>query len=873
MSEPKTIYLKDYQEPHYLIDTIDLVFDLYEDKTLVQSTMHGHRNRNISGTFPLVLQGEKQKLLSVKLGERLLSSTEYQLDSETLTIPNIPEQFLLEIKTEIHPEKNTALEGLFRSKRMFCTQCEAQGFRCITFYPDRPDVMAKFTTTIIADKRRYPVLLSNGNCVAKGSQDSERHWAKWEDPFLKPCYLFALVAGDLVSLEDYFVTKSNRIVTLKIFVERENQDKCEQAMEALKKAMQWDEETYGREYDLDIYMIVAVSDFNMGAMENKGLNIFNAKYILARPETATDFDYQHIDVVVGHEYFHNWSGNRVTCRDWFQLSLKEGLTVFREHHFSKDISKSPVSLIENVRALRNSQFPEDSGPMAHPVRPESYMQINNFYTATVYEKGAEVIRMIQMLLGKENFRRGMDLYFERHDGQAVTTDDFVAAMEAASKMDLSQFRLWYSQAGTPEVTVQETYDVNTKTYQLTLKQFCPPTPNQPNKQPMVIPVAMGLLNKVGKDLLEKTEVLVLKTAEETFSFNKIPEKPVLSVFRSFSAPVKVHLETRDEDLAFLLAHDSDDFNRWDAGQKLTERLIWRLVEAYQGKRSLELPGFWLEAHRAILQDKGVNAALKAEILSLPSLNYLVELKKPAEIDALFVVRTFLKQALSKGLQKELLENYDKHTLSGRYQYKPEFVAARSLKNLCLAYLVIGDPTVGIDLCLKQWKTANNMTDALAVMGALSNWAGEERERVLAEFYAHWQHDALVMDKWFRVQAGSELPNTLENVKRLMKHPAFEITNPNKVYSLIGAFTTGNLIRFHDQTGAGYEFLSDAVLQLDPLNPQVASRMVRGFSSWTRFDSARQEKMKLQLKRLLEQPKLSKDVFEIVSKCLAVNSDG
>jgi aminopeptidase N len=868
---PKTIYLKDYQPPLYQIASVDLRFDLYNDKTLVQSTLLFQLNKvhplyEEKNPRALVLQGEKLVLQSIQLDGRVLSRDEYQVDPKALTVFNVPEHFSLEIKTEIYPDKNTELAGLFRPKTLFCTQCESEGFRRITYYLDRPDVMSKFTTTIYANKHQYPVLLSNGNCIARGDVDNERHWVKWEDPFLKPCYLFALVAGDLVSIEDYFVTKSGRLVTLKIFVERENLDKCQHAMEALKKSMRWDENTYGREYDLDIYMIVAVNDFNMGAMENKGLNVFNSKYILARPETATDFDYQHIDAVVGHEYFHNWSGNRVTCRDWFQLSLKEGLTVFREHHFSKDISESPISLIENVRILRSHQFAEDSGPMAHSVRPESYMEINNFYTMTVYEKGAEVIRMIKTLLGWETFRRGMDLYFERHDGQAVTTDDFVAAMESASNQDLSQFKLWYQQAGTPEIRAQERYDEKTKIYYLTLKQFCPPTPEQPIKQPMVIPVAIGLLDKTGNNMLPKTEILILKEKEQTFSFTDIQHQPVLSLLREFSAPVKVHRDITDEQLAFLLAHDSDDFSKWDAGQKLTERLIWKLVEDHQKNRALAVPASWLEAYCAMMNDNALSSALKSEILILPTISYLLELGQSTDITAIAAVRLFLKKSLAENLKNEFFSLYKAHLTSDRYVYSPAAVAARGLKNVCLSYLLLNTDPKGLDCCMQQWESANNMTDALGVLNALSNWQGVERQTVLNAFYEQWKHDPLVLDKWFRVQASAELPSTLEVVKSLMRHPAFEITNPNKVYSLIGAFSA-NLVCFHDQSGAGYTFLADVVLQLDKLNPQVASRMVRAFTSWKRFDSERQAKMKVQLERIKSQRNLSGDIFEIVSKCL------
>lgn len=862
------IYLKDYQPPAYWVDNIDLIFDLQEGKTSVRSILHCRKNTFYTEAMPLVLLGKKLTLKSLSLDGKSLSEKDFKLDSETLTIPIVPESFTIQIETEIVPEKNTELSGLYRAKTIYCTQCEAEGFRRITYYPDRPDVMAKFTTTIYANKQQYPVLLSNGNCVASGNEGVDRHWVKWEDPFKKPCYLFALVAGDLVAVEDHFVTLSKRLVTLKIFVERENQDKCQHAMEALKKSMRWDEETYGREYDLDIYMIVVVNDFNMGAMENKGLNIFNSKYILARPETATDFDYQHIDAVVGHEYFHNWSGNRVTCRDWFQLSLKEGLTVFREHQFSTDITKSPVSLIEQVRNLRGHQFAEDAGPMAHSVRPEAYMEINNFYTSTIYEKGAELIRMLQTLLGRETFRRGMDLYFERHDGQAVTTEDFVAAMESVSGQDFTQFRLWYSQAGTPEIDVLENYDESTKTYRLTLKQFCPPTPLQPEKLPFVIPIAVGLLGPDGQALLPKTEVLILKSKEETYTFSNIKVLPVLSILREFSAPIKIRSFMNEEQLAFLLAHDSDAFNRWEAGQKLVELLIWQCVEDHQANRKMQASKQWLNALQAILRDKKLAPALKAEMLTLPSLSYLVGLKTPANIDGLFAARTFLKEELAKYLETDLRESYHECLTPGPYEYTPEAVSKRQLKSLCLSYLLLLNDKEYLKLCLKQWQTANNMTDSLAVLGALSNWQGPEREQVLNEFYEKWQQDPLVLDKWFRIHAASELPQTLSIVKKLTEHPAFSITNPNKVYSLIGAFSAGNLVRFHDKNGEGYAFLTDMIIKLDLLNPQVAARMMSALTRWKQFDVERQALMRKQLERLQVVSNLSKDVFEVVTKCLA-----
>lgn len=881
---PKTIYLKDYRPPHFLVDTVDLFFDIYDDKTIVQSLVKYYRNpsyaksdtANTDTNLAFVLPGVNLKLLSIRLDSNELSSSAYTVTAEDLKIHQVPDTFTLEIKTEIHPETNTELMGLFKSGGNFCTQCEPEGFRRMTYYPDRPDVMAKFTTLIHADKEKYPVLLSNGNKIGQGVVDEKRHWVKWEDPFKKPCYLFALVAGNLVGLYDSFLTMKGRLVSLRLFVEEENQDKCHHAMQALKKSMKWDEETYGREYDLDIYMIVAVNDFNMGAMENKGLNIFNSKYILARPETATDTDYLLIDAVVGHEYFHNWSGNRITCRDWFQLSLKEGLTVFRDHHFSSDISQSPVSLITSTQYLRNYQFSEDSGPMAHPIRPESYIEINNFYTTTIYEKGSEVIRMLRTILGRETFRKAMDLYFERFDGQAVTTDDFVSIMEEAGKIDLTQFRLWYRQAGTPEITVTESYDENQKQYDLTLTQSCPATPSQPNKLFMMIPVNVGLLNKEGDDLLpNKTESLILREKTQTFSFKAINERPILSILREFSSPVKINFDRPESELAFLMSHDSDDFNRWDAAQMLTESLIWRLVDAYETNSELTAPIEWLNAFELIMDNKKLNPALKAEMLTLPNLNYLVELKTPANIDALYAARSFLKLTLAEHFKEKFFESYEANRTVGRYEYKPDLVSKRSLKNLCLQYLVIADMKEsigpGIELCRTQWETANNMTDALGVLHALMNWPGPERERILADFYDKWQHNALVLDKWFKIQALSELPNTLDRVKELMKHPSFEITNPNKVYSLIGAFTTGNLIRFHDKSGAGYTFLADVVLQLDALNPQVASRMVKAFTNWKRLDSERQDKIRMELNRLLAH-KLSKDVFEIVSKCLAADTN-
>ena len=867
-SDKKTaIYLKDYCPPAYWVDSIDLVFDLKETETQVESTLACRLNS--TPKTPLILLGKTLILQSIALDGRLLEKHEYEINPESLTIFEVPEVFSLKIKTIIYPDKNTELTGLYKTNDLFCTQCEAEGFRRITYFPDRPDVLSRFTTTIIADKKQYPVLLSNGNLIEQKAIDSSRHSATWEDPFLKPCYLFALVAGDLVAIEDHFLTRSGRLVTLKIYVERDNQDKCQHAMEALKKAMKWDEDTYDREYDLDIYMIVAVNDFNAGAMENKGLNIFNAKYILARPETATDDDYQAIDAVVAHEYFHNWSGNRVTCRDWFQLSLKEGLTVFREHQFSSDILKSSVSLIDNIRYLKTHQFSEDNGPMAHPVRPESYLEINNFYTATVYEKGAELIRVLKTLIGSEKFKQGMDLYFKKHDGKAVTIDDFIEAHAQASGIDLTAFRLWYSQAGTPLVTVTEQYDASQQSYSLTLKQTCAPTPGEPHKNPMVIPMVMSLLDTTGRHLLSQAQMIVLDSPEKTVAFKAITAKPTLSLLRGFSAPVQIDFNRPDEELAFLLKHDDDPYSRWDASQRLSENLIWRLVE--DKSRGIEgaIPNSWLEAYRAVLLDETIDPALKAEIFSLPSLNLLLQQRDSIEIEWLYEARHLLRQTLATHLKEYFFEHYERCQTPGKYDYTAEFSGKRRLKNLCLQYLMIDADKKSLDCVLAAWNNANNMTDALGALSAIANDAGKERLIVLEAFYQKWQDDPLVLDKWFRVQALSELPETLENVKALMQHPAFDITNPNKVHSLIGAFTGANLYRFHAADGSGYQFLADSVLQLNDLNPQLAARIARGFSTWQKLESGRQQKAQEALRRILAHPNLSKNVLEVVSKCLAV----
>jgi len=876
---PPTIYLKEYTPPEFTVDQIGLRFDLGEAHTIVTSELDISAVESADGfADTLVLHGHELELISLSLDGEALDASRYRVEGETLAIGGVPAKFHLQVVTRIYPQSNTSLEGLYVSSGKFCTQCEAEGFRKITYYMDRPDVMAPFTTTLVADKDKYPVLLSNGNLVEQGDVDDDRHFATWQDPFKKPSYLFALVAGKLDCLEDEHVTPSGRKVKLQLFVEPGNLDKTRHAMDSLKHAMAWDEQRFGLEYDLDIYMIVAVGDFNMGAMENKGLNIFNTAYVLAKPETATDHDYEGIEGVIAHEYFHNWTGNRVTCRDWFQLSLKEGLTVFRDQEFSADMGSAAVKRINDVRLLRAHQFAEDAGPMAHPVRPESYVEINNFYTVTVYEKGAEVVRMYQTLLGRDGFRKGMDLYFERHDGQAVTTDDFRAAMADANGVDLSQFARWYSQAGTPVVEVDSQYDAASKTFSVRLKQSCPDTPGQTNKQPFQVPFAIGMLDENGRDLplqlageaaaVNGTRMLSLTAAEQTFEFINVPGKPVPSYLRGFSAPVNLKSDLGNEELAFLFAHDSDPFNRWDAGQCLSINILMQLVGEIQADRPLTLDPLFVDAIRKTLVHAELDKALISEALTLPGETYLIELMDVADPDAVHSARQFVRTELAKALHDEFVDLYRANQAKVPYQYNANDAGTRSLKNLCLAYLSTIEDSEAIERCVQQYDQANNMTDSLAALTCLGNIDCPERPQVLQQFYTRWQGDALVINKWFSLQASSQLPDTYQHVMQLMEHPDFDIRNPNRARSLIGAFSRGNPLHFHNRDGSGYRFLADRVLQLDPLNPQVASRMVGVFNNWRRFDSDRQNLMKAELERILSAPELSKDVYEIVSKALA-----
>jgi len=877
-TSPKTIYLKDYQPPEYLIESVDLHFDLHEEFCLVTARSQFKKNSTSSHkTNTLTLVGQGLELKSLVLNDKALLDDEYHIDDETLTISNVPDAFTLVVITRIQPQLNTALEGLYQSSGMYCTQCEAEGFRRITWFLDQPDVMAIYTTTIEADQKNYPILLSNGNKVDSGATPEKRHWVKWHDPFPKPSYLFALVAGDLVSREDEFVTQSGRAVKLQIFVEAVNADKCDHALASLKKSMRWDEDVYGREYDLDIFMIVAVNDFNMGAMENKGLNIFNSACVLAKPETATDADFENIEGIIGHEYFHNWSGNRVTCRDWFQLSLKEGFTVFRDQEFSADMSSRAVKRISDVNVLRTAQFPQDAGPMAHPIRPESFIDINNFYTVTVYNKGAEVVRMIHHLLGAKKFRQGTDLYFKRHDGEAVTTDDFVNAMEEASGVDLSQFRRWYSQAGTPELHVTDDFDSSKNTYTLKIKQSCPSTPDQASKKPFHIPLTLGLLNDKGEACrlsLQATNttddhniVLDIKDTESAFVFENLNKKPIPSLLRGFSAPVKIFYDYSKDDLRFLMSHDKDDFNRWDAGQRLANIVIQELIDDINNAHPLVVDTGFLEAVGHVLQDQTAEKSLIKQALSVPNEILISELYTPFNPDAIHEAREFLCHAIAKSMQPALTEIYHQNNHRKDYQFNAEQTGQRDLKNQCLAYLVRLNTDEVRQMALDQYQSANNMTDLLAALSSLVNIECDEREAVLQDFYNKWAHDPLVVDKWFSIQSRVSMGDALSTIKSLLQHDAFDMKNPNKVRAVIGSVCFANPVVFHQANGETYDFVAEQIIVLNDLNPQIAARLANAFNNWKRVDDPRQAKIETALQKILAHSNISKDVFEVVNKTL------
>jgi len=880
VNPPQPVRLADYRPPAFLIDTVDLVFDLNGSNARVKSRLGMRRNpAAFDPTAPLQLDGEALALVSLALDGQPLGDNRYQLPAGGgLILTDVPDAFTLDVETRIAPEDNTQLSGLYMSGGNFCTQCEPEGFRRITYFIDRPDVMARYTTTIVADKSRFPVLLSNGNPVEHGESGNGRHWEKWVDPHPKPSYLFALVAGDLIPVRDCFTTRSGKAVALAIWVRRGDEDKCAHAMASLKKAMRWEEEVFGLEYDLDVFNIVAVSDFNMGAMENKGLNIFNTRYVLAKPETATDTDYQNIEAVIAHEYFHNWTGNRVTCRDWFQLSLKEGLTVFRDQEFSADQGSRVVRRIAEVRTLRAIQFPEDDGPLAHPVRPDSYLRIDNFYTPTVYNKGAELVRMIHTLIGKGGFRRGMDLYIQRHDNDAVTIEDFVAAMQDASGVDLSQFKRWYEQAGTPEITIGDRWDAATGSYEMTVEQKVPPTPGQAGKLPMLIPLAMGLIGPDGEEWPTRlasetrsrvgTRVIALAEPRQRFQFVDVPVQPVPSLLRNFSAPVKLKGVPLDR-LKFLAVHDTEPFARWEAGQQVaTTVLLDRIAANHRGDAPAPLDPDNVAAMRRTLADADRDLAFAAEALNLPSESFLADQLAIVDVDAIHAAREAARAALSEVLGGEFETAYRQYADPGPYRTDATSIGRRALRNACLAYLAAADPGKGAALAAVQFEAGRNMTDVLAALTVLADLDRPEREAALARFYEIWSHDDLVIDKWFALQTRSSLPQTPERVRALTRHPAFDRKNPNRVRALVGTFAQSNQLRFHDAGGAGYALLADEVITVDPLNPTTAARLIQPLGSWRRHDPARQALMRRELERVLAAPGLSKNTYEMVSKSLA-----
>jgi aminopeptidase N len=873
---PRSIHRGDYRPPAFLVDTVALDFDLDPAATTVRATLALRRNPAAPADAPLRLDGDGLTLIEAKLDGTVLPPERLEFGSDgSLTVLDPPAAGVLETLVRIAPEKNTELSGLYTSGGNFYTQCEAEGFRRITFFPDRPDVMARFTVTLTADRARCPVLLSNGNPGGSGHAEGGRHWVRWVDPHPKPSYLFALVAGDLVDVHETFVTRSGRSVALNIWVRRGDEDRCGHAMDSLIRSMRWDEEVYGLEYDLDVFNIAAVSDFNMGAMENKGLNVFNTKYVLAKPETATDGDYQGIETVIAHEYFHNWTGNRVTCRDWFQLSLKEGLTVFRDQEFSADQGSRAVKRIRDVRGLRAAQFPEDAGPMAHPVRPDSYIEIDNFYTPTVYQKGAEVVRLLHTRIGDAAFRRGMDLYIARNDNQAVTIEDFVAAMQDASGIDLQPFMGWYDQAGTPGLTAEDHYDAEAKRWTLTLRQQTPPTPGQPEKRPLPIPVAMGLLDAAGSEVPTRlagenagqpgTRVLLLEGAEQSFTFEDVAAPPVPSLLRGFSAPVRLKGVPRDR-LRFLAVHDTDPFVRWESGLQYATALMLDLIAAQQRGEPLHFDEALAEAVRNTLRGADADPAFAAEALALPGEAFVADQMEIADPQAIHGVREYLRREIGTRCGDVLRATYDRLAEPGTYRIDGRSIGQRALRNSCLAYLASAGEA-GVALAAAQFDAAGNMTDQLMALSLLADTDSPARDRALAAFHARWRGDDLVLDKWFSIQAMSSRADAMEAVRALYTHPDFDLRNPNRARSLIGAFASGNPVRFHALSGEGYRFLADAVIALDPINASMAARLISPLGQWRRQVPARAALMRQELQRILDVPKLSKGTFEKASKGL------
>ena len=865
---PQEKHLSDYRPSDYTISTIDLEFDLFDHQTKVQAISQVQRvSQEVT---PLFLFGEALNLISILVDD--VDYTDFELVEDGLVINYLPAAFKLEINTEIDPAKNHAFEGLYKSGEAFCTQCEAEGFRRITYYLDRPDVLAKFSTKVIADKALYPYLLSNGNQVDQGDLDSGRHFVKWVDPFPKPAYLFALVAGDFDLVEDNFMTKSGRDVKLAIFVDKGNLDKTQHAMLSLKKSMQWDEERFNLEYDLDIYMIVAVDFFNMGAMENKGLNVFNSKFVLANQQSATDQDYLGVEAVIGHEYFHNWTGNRITCRDWFQLSLKEGLTVFRDQEFSSDLGSRSVNRIANVMTMRDHQFAEDAGPMSHPIRPESVMEMNNFYTLTVYEKGSEVIRMLHTLLGEEKFQKGMQLYVQRHDGQAVTCDDFVAAMQDASEIDLTLFKRWYSQSGTPQVYVTDHYDSANQTYQITFKQKTLPTADQKKKLPLHIPIDIELLDSNGNslELLEgkKHRVLSLTQKEQTFVFKHIQSKPVPCLFRGFSAPVKYQYAYTDEQLLDIMSFASDEFSRWDAGQTLFNKYLVKNVKALQSGAALSLPDIFIDGFKSVLVSETLDPSLVADMFAFTSENGARELFEQVDIDAIHNARDFMLKEIAIKLHELFVDTYLRHNQLKAYQPNIDDIAKRKLKNSALSFIARVDKKVADEYVLAQIASCNNMTDYLGALNAANSGLLPCRAAVMQAFDDKWFENGLVMDKWFVLQASMPSDNVLDNIDALFNHRSFDFSNPNRLRSLVGAFAQTNTYRFHNVDGSGYAFLTDQLIKLNSQNPQVASRLITPLIQFKNLDQVRIKLIKAELNRLLALPDLAVDLYEKVTKALA-----
>ena len=863
----KRKYLSEYQAPDFTIESTKLAFEIDEQQTRVNSRLQISRQTD-DRSAALQLDGVGLKLLRLSINGTPLVSGQYETTDQQLVVFEVPDEFEFSCEVEINPSENTRLEGLYLSSGNFCTQCEAEGFRHITYYIDRPDVMSVFETRISAPKARFPIMLSNGNRINSG-ESGKRHWVEWLDPYPKPSYLFALVVGDLARIDGEFKTASAKTVALQFFTEHHNKDKCAHALLSLQKAMKWDEDTFGLEYDLDLYMVVAVDDFNMGAMENKGLNVFNTKYVLANPQTATDNDFLAIESVIGHEYFHNWTGNRVTCRDWFQLSLKEGLTVFRDQEFSSDMASRPIQRINDVRLLRSHQFPEDAGPMSHPVRPASYQEINNFYTATVYNKGAEVVRMIHTLLGKENFRKGMDLYFQRHDGAAVTTDDFRQAMQDASGVDLERFQLWYQQSGTPKVEIHRHYDSTEKTLLLEIKQNPGATQGEAN-QPFHMPMRLSLFDQQGNPVsldpqgnVEQT--IDIKQKAHRLKFAGIEQEPLVSAFRGFSAPIILSTDLRDEELATLMSCDTDPFNRWEAGQEYATRIMLGMIVSNSKQSPAHLQGL-LDAYRIILGDNEMDNSLIAEMMLLPSERYLGEMLDSVDVHKIRQVREGIRHAIAVATEDLLLKRYKQCKEQGEYRVTPEDTGKRSLKNICLAYLLTLDKKNYFDLCLQQFDDAGNMTDQIGCLLPIVHYQNQVRDKIVSCFYEQWQDTALVVDKWFSAQASSYAEDSLAHIKTLFDHAAYSLQNPNRARSLLGSLIA-NSSAFHESSGAGYEFVAGKIIELDAINPQVAARMANAFLHWRKLVPSQAELMKQQIEVIVSRPNLSNDLNELMTTSL------